>query len=575
MNLPKKLLPRSSPVVAVSILLAAISIGSLPAKDEAWQMPDKSFAQNYPSQDKAAAQTPAEAPAQTPSVQTPSVQTAEAPTAPAPGAESAAAVPAPAASTAAPAPAADSLGAHTQGKQVYDFRADNLDLKTALAAFARKNNLNIVPDNDVMGQVTLDVRNLPLEQMMRALLEASDCVWAEDSGLIRVRNTETRIFVVDYLRLTRTGSGQSSASLASGSSGGSGGSGGGSSGGGGGGSSGGGGGGGGGMGGGGSGGGGAGGGSGSSMSLSQDNPVDFWKELREEVTSMLTEKGKNTLSINMTAGLIQITDRPSAIKRLENYLNAAKTNVHRQVEIEAKLYDVTLGDTFQFGIDWNHVADAYGGQFKFGASTLPLAIGSASKGASALTMVFSNINTTAVVDALQTQGKVEVISKPRIRTLNNQTALIKVGNELPFFSTTVTYIPGTSQATPVQNSSYQMVTFGTILAITPQISGDDWISLEISPVLSRWEGTEYSTGDPKTSLSSAPKMNTKQASSLVRVRDGTTIVMGGLIETESAKHERKIPLLGDIPYLGKLFTGTFKASNKKELVIFVTPHLVQ
>ncbi|HNQ91109.1 MAG TPA: hypothetical protein PKM73_21045, partial [Verrucomicrobiota bacterium] len=106
---------------------------------------------------------------------------------------------------------------HVQGKQVFNFTADALELKSALALFARANQLNIVPDNDVSGTVTLDVRGLPLDQMMRALLEANDCCWEEEDGLIRVHTTETRIFTVDYLRLIRKGQGQSSAMLAAGS----------------------------------------------------------------------------------------------------------------------------------------------------------------------------------------------------------------------------------------------------------------------------------------------------------------------------------------------------------------------
>ena len=102
---------------------------------------------------------------------------------------------------------------HTHGKIIEKFRADNLDLKTALALFASQNDLNIVVDNDVEGLVTLDVHNLPLDQMMDALLDAGDCSWSEDNGLIRVRNTETGTYVVDYLRLRRNGLGHNTASL--------------------------------------------------------------------------------------------------------------------------------------------------------------------------------------------------------------------------------------------------------------------------------------------------------------------------------------------------------------------------
>jgi MSHA type pilus biogenesis protein MshL len=481
-----------------------------------------------------------------------------------------------------PAPGGLSAGDAAKGKTLYTFHAADLELQAALAVFARANNLNIVPDNDVAGRVTLDVRGLPLEQMMRALLEANDCAWLEEGGLMRVCNTQTRIFNVNYLRLSRKGIGQSSATLGSGSA----------------------------MGGGGGGGGGASGGQGSSafgsasssITVTADNPVDFWKELVEEMGTMLTPAGKASLSVNKTAGIIQVTDRPSALKRVENYLKGVGRSIHRQIEIEARLYDVTLNDQFQFGIDWVHLAEAYGGSLGFGGATLPVANGggqfadsalgginrygivgssaSTSPGGNPATLAFQNFNTAAAVNAMQQQGTVEVISTPHIRTLNNQTALIKVGEEVPFFNTTTTLLPGTTAGTTTvqQNTVVSSITIGTILSITPQVSEDDWISLDISPVLTRLNqvvtlaGTGGASGG---SGATAPDLDTKQESTLVRVRDGTTVVIGGLIQTQTARNDTKIPLLGDIPYLGKLFTGTFRFKQKKELVIFVTPHIVQ
>ena len=330
-------------------------------------------------------------------------------------------------------------------KRLFEFHAENLELKAALALFARGNNLNIVPDQDVNGTVTLDVRNLSLDRMMTALLEAHDFFWRESDGLIRVVAAQTRLFNVDYLRLSRNGVGKSTATLGSGAAGGTGsgapGAGGGASGGGASGGS-----------------GGSSGGGGSAFSvgsstvhLTADNQVDFWKEITEEIGSMLTPTGKSSLSINKTAGIIQVTDRPSALKRVENYLASVDKSSHRQVEIEARLYDVVLNDQFQFGIDWVHLAAAYGGVLGFGGATLPVAIGGAQLQDSALgglnrfgiigtsasttpggnptTLVFENFNTAAAVTALRQQGKVEVISTPRIRTLNNQTAL---KNHLPW-----------------------------------------------------------------------------------------------------------------------------------------------
>jgi MSHA biogenesis protein MshL len=500
-------------------------------------------------------------------------------------------------------PASPPVEDETKNKTLYGFQATDLDLRAALATFAKANNLNIIPDNDVAGTVTMDVRDLPLSAMMRALLEASDCTWNEKNGLIRVHATETRIFNIDYLRLSRKGLGQNNATLGSGSGGGGGGAGGG-----------------GGSSGGSSGGGGGGGSSGgggniissgsSSINVTANNPVDFWTELAEELKFMLTPSRQTSMSINKTAGIIQVTDRPSALRRVEAYLTGVRDNVHRQVDIEAKLYNVTLNDQFQFGIDWVHVAEAYGGSLGFGGATLPVATGGAqlldstigginhlgvvgtsastTPGGNPASLVFQNLNTSAAVNALAQQGTVEVISTPHIRALNNQTALMKVGEEVPFFNTSTTIIPGTTAGTStvLQQTIVNSITIGTILSITPQISPDDWISLDISPVLTSLKaiitasgggvGSTNSTAGPtSTTGTTAPDLDTKQASTLVRVRDGNTVVLGGLIQTQKAKNDTKIPILGDIPLVGKLFTGTFRFNQKVELVIFVTPRIVR
>ena len=478
------------------------------------------------------------------------------------------------------------MPAAVRDKKLYSFQAENLEMKSALALFARGNRLNIVPDQDVIGQVTLDVFDLPLEKFMQALLEGHDLAWSDDGELIRVRSIETRMYSIDYLRLNRKGMSTSSATLSSSSTGGAGGQ----SGGGGGAS----GGGGGGAGGGGAGGAGGAGGTvgGSSINLTQDNPVDFWKEMKEEIAQLLTPAGKASLAINMTAGVINITDRPSALKRVENYLGQVSGTVHRQVDIEAKLYDVMLNDNFAFGIDWAKVVDTassgvlrsvglpYGGLPGTTPSITPG--GDFKLRPASLVMVFTNKNAAVALTALQEQGNVSVISQPRLRTLNNQTAMIKVGTDTPFFSQNVYYQPyyvggggvnnpSSSADNTIVQSTYTTITIGTILSLTPQISTNGSISMDISPVITTLVGTETSNDKNTT----APILDIKQVSTLVSVNDGDTIIIGGLIQSKTAKSVRKIPVLGDLPLVGKLFTGKFDAKKKTELVIFLTPSIVR
>jgi MSHA biogenesis protein MshL len=249
--------------------------------------------------------------------------------------------------------------------------------------------------------------------------------------------------------------------------------------------------------------------------------------------------------------------------------------VHRQVEIEAKLYDVTLRDQFQFGIDWQRLAVAFGGAFTMGGNMIYAAPANGVRPdlTSGLIGNFSNAKTDVTIKALQEQGDVEVISQPRLRVLNNQTALIKVGTDTPFFTKSVTFIPsgGLGSTTAIEQDEYQLVTIGTILSITPQISSNNIITLDVSPVITSLANTRVSPSGSTT----APEIDIKQASSIIRLMDGETVVLGGLIQNSSVKNSRKVPLLSDIPWLGQLFTGRLNSKEKRELVIFLTPRIVR
>ena len=251
-----------------------------------------------------------------------------------------------------------------------------------------------------------------------------------------------------------------------------------------------------------------------------------------------------------------------------------------------------LGDQFAYGIDWNKLIDMagsgvltsagalYGGGLP-GTQRVLTPGGDFTLRPATILTVFTNKNSTAALTALKEQGTVTVISQPRLRTMNNQTAMIKVGTDTPFFSQNVFYspyfygnpdgTPGASVNAPITQSTYTTITIGTILSITPQISTNGSITLDISPVITTLVGKEESNDRNTT----APILDIKQVSTLVRVNDGDTIVIGGLIQNKSAKSNRKIPFLGDLPMLGKLFQGKFDAKQKTELVIFLTPTIVQ
>ncbi len=163
-----------------------------------------------------------------------------------------------------------------------------------------------------------------------------------------------------------------------------------------------------------------------------------------------------------------------------------------------------------------------------------------------------------------------MVSKPRLRTLNNQPAVVRVGQDLPVFVTEVIQSPGTP---PVITTSetIQVVTVGTVLSITPQISDEGLVTLDITPAVSRLVRVIQSA----SGNTDAPVIDIRQASSLVRLRDGDTVIMGGLVQDSDTTTIRKIPLLGDIPLLGRAFRGEYTSKQRTELIFFVTPRIIK
>ncbi len=449
-------------------------------------------------------------------------------------------------------------------QKLYSFSAKDLEVKDALALFARNHQLNIVPDPDISGKVTVDFHDLTLEKSMDAIVDTFGFFAEVDQGLIRVKRIKTSFFNVDYIRLTRTGNGSTAATITSGSGSGSGGSSGAAS----------------------TGGataaggaaGAGGGGDGASVSISKSDSVRFWEELDEQLKTLLSPVGK--MAINRTVGSIMVTDQKQNVDRIGDYLKEIKKSIHLQVDIEAQIFEVVFDDEFHFGIDWQNVMGSLE-KWAISSGGLPVGIpssrltvdspiGGLTPGAPALSLAITKDQTKVVIDALKEQGQLEVVSQPRIRTLNNQAALIKVGTDKPFFRQSTVVTTGTGPAQTTTDVSIQTITIGTVLSLTPQIAEDGWVTMDISPVITRLVDTVNGPDN-----STAPEVDIKQASSLVRIREGSTVVIGGLIQNERYKSQRKVPILGDIPILGYPFRGVFDSKRRTELVIFITPTIVR
>ena len=329
------------------------------------------------------------------------------------------------------------------------------------------------------------------------------------------------------------------------------------------------------------------------MSIDSSDEVDVWKDMESGLKTLVSEQGK--ISVNSLAGTILVTDRKKNLERIANYMAVLTTRITRQVDLDVRVLDVSFTDDRQFAIDWNRVVQEVG-RTTLTASAVMTPSGIATtvfpglSGTTIPNLVISNANgtLTAIIKAIEDQGKVRVNSQPRVRSLNHQAAVIKVVRQDPFFTSQSNVLQSQSGNAQGNNVQVNSVETGTVLSITPQISDDQKIMLEILPSVSTLDGTEsftqtssttnslgQITGTTTSTNATAPKLSQKQASAVVRVNDQDTVAMGGFIEDYVQQSRKKIPILGYIPLIGTLFTGMVEGKFRRELVFLVCPTIVR
>ncbi|BBP04010.1 pilus (MSHA type) biogenesis protein MshL [Sulfuriferula plumbiphila] len=326
--------------------------------------------------------------------------------------------------------------------------------------------------------------------------------------------------------------------------------------------------------------------------------TDFWSELKSSLTSIIGDKDGRTVVVSPQSGVVLIRALPNEIRQVEHYLKATQLSVDRQVMLEAKIIEVQLNDGYQSGINWAAFNRNGQNRFSLGAdansfalpggapvagSTLGSVFGAALPKAAATSAGMLNIaaqadNFAALISFLNTQGTVHVLSSPRIATLNNQMAVLKVGTD-EFFVTNVssTTVTGTA-TTSTPNVTLRPFFSGIALDVMPQISDDGQITLHVHPSVS-----QVSEKDKTIDLGGTlGKMNLPLASStvsetdsVVRVQDGSIVAIGGLMQQSMTDDRSGVPVAGDVPLFGALFRHTNRASQKRELVILLKTTIVR
>ena len=349
-----------------------------------------------------------------------------------------------------------------------------------------------------------------------------------------------------------------------------------------------------------------------SSRISTSSDANFWGELSAAVRTIVgTEEGRSVV-VSPQSGVLVVRALPNELRTVEQYLRATQLSVDRQVIIEAKIIEVELNDNFQAGINWAAFANGRNHHLSVGSASPgtilqtggTLATGVSSINYAARTYAGSKLNSipgqdlitdpallgglfglafqasnfAALISFLETQGGVQVLSSPRIATLNNQKAVLKVGTD-DFFVTNVSSTTTTGTATTTTpNVTLQPFFSGIVLDVTPQIDENDNITLHIHPSVSNviTKDTLINLGGTSGTLNLPLASSTvSETDSMVRAQDGQVVAIGGLMKSASTSDRSQIPVAGEIPVVGNLFKQTNRGSVKKELVILLKPTIVR
>ena len=273
----------------------------------------------------------------------------------------------------------------------------------------------------------------------------------------------------------------------------------------------------------------------------------------------LVTKGRGLVQSDERVNALVVTDTPARLAQIQETIRTFDQR-SRQVLIEAKIVQVSLSDKFQMGIDWQAV----------GRETINV------KGLGALNLSSGGVLTLAssasrgnnyeiLVEALRTFGETKILSEPKITAINGQEAKILVGSKEPFVTQTVSQ---TGTGTAVTAEQVTFLDVGVKLFVTPTIARDGYVQLKIRPEVSSKTGTL--TTAQKNEI---PIVETSEVETQLLVKDGQTIILGGLIKEEKARDHQRIPILGDIPILGLLFRSTKETTRRTGLLVFLTPRL--
>ena len=447
------------------------------------------------------------------------------------------------------------LAIGSKGK-LYSLRVREAQIQDVLLALAQESGENLVVDPEVTGTITVNLNRVTLEQALDAILGQLGFSFHREGSIIRISKPvlETKIFQVNYISTTRKGEKTVVATHGSG----------------------------------------AGGEqiSASETRISGKDDIDFWAEIQEGLTaiifsderptavlrarqsgvvSSLTSQDGRKLVISKVSGIIQVRDYPEKLREVEQFLENVETASQRQVLIQARILEVTLRKEFETGVRWDNIQTELLNldltQLSlswniFGGGTPTSAKGALLVAGATESLAGGDFVLADLVKALETQGKVKALASPKVSTMNNQTAIVKVARQDVYFTSEISQ----GEVSTLQSFTPNTIDVGVILDVTPQIGGGGYITMNIHPSIT----AEYDRVTAPDG-SEFPLLRIRETDTVVKVRDGQTIIIAGLLQEQDNSTRTGLPCLTNLPGLSYLFGYRMETAEKTELVILISP----
>lgn len=434
----------------------------------------------------------------------------------------------------------------------------NVPVRDLLFTVARDAAINIDIHPGITGQVSLNAIDQTIPQILERLSQQIDIRWTFDDNnnvLVEPDTAFWRTYEVDYVNVTRTAETSTDVATSITTTGGN---------------------------------------NNSTANLSQTSNFDFWQSLATNVAALLTDlssegadEGSETANESVVAssesGLLNVRATARQHREVQAFINLVQNRSLTQVLIEATVVEVNLSDTYQSGVDWNALINNSNVDFSF--NQLVTGANLANSPTNILTIDGSDgvdDEISATIRLLDQFGDLRVLSSPRIMALNNQPAMLRVVDNRIYFTIDVTPavlgVNGNVTSQAIFTSNVETVPVGFVMTVTPQISEDDQVTLNVRPTISR---IVRFVNDPNPVLADSgvvnaiPEIQVREMESVMKVFSGDIAILGGLMQDSLDNNSTGVPGLSRLPGIRNLFTLRDDTATKTELIVFIRPVVVR